>query len=154
MKTTLPTLTAISALLLLPGVAAHHWGYDQGPEAKELGDSACAEYDAACYVDYLCIGGTPPQVVDTVLHCASKASGGAPAVAAWAPHYAWAWADAASKNVEEQLVAVHDAGQPTADRANVVLCGTVWSLFCSIPLSVPEHAPLADPVGPYTGWPL
>jgi hypothetical protein len=145
-------LAALAALVLTPVASADHWAQDTG--GAKFGDSTCywatlTAGSPGCHIAYACNGGSPPQVVDTALYCSARASGEAESIVRSSPFYAWTVADWAGNNYEPLFGAPHDALQPTLDVANAPLCETVWSLFCSTPLVIPDDAPADDPIQEY-----
>jgi hypothetical protein len=140
-------LAALSALLFAPLASADHWDDDNG--WTPVGDSLCDPDEAQCVLGYLCTGGSPPQIVDTALHCGMRAAGEAQPVALWVPEYAWVVFDAQTAQVDERFATVHDSTVAPVAEANTVLCGTIWSFFCDNPLVVPDDLPVNDPFGAY-----
>jgi hypothetical protein len=154
MTTLARLLLAALCLAAIPAASADHWNFDN-PTPPYFGDSACSwttlPGDASCQVAHACNGGSPPQIVDTALYCAMRASAEAPAIVASVPYYGWVLADYWTGVAEENADVPHDAMQPTVDTVNDPLCAVVWSLFCTNPLTIPDDSPLADPVN---GFPL
>lgn len=152
----LRALALAGALLsAMPVAAASHWTYDSGSEWAYPGGSACytnalgATVDPACIVAYLCTGGAPPQAVDLALYCANRAAGKADDVALWLPVFAWSYVDSAAALAEDQPASVNRLTAAERGQVNTVLCTQVWSFFCANPIALPEHVPLADPLGPF-----
>ena len=149
------TLALAGALLMLPVAAASHWAYDSGSEWAYPGGSTCytnalaATVNPDCLVAYLCTGGAPPQAVDRALYCANRASGAADDVVLWVPVFAWAYADSAAALAEDQPAFLNARTATERGQVNTVLCTQVWSFFCANPIVLPEHVPLADPLGPF-----
>jgi hypothetical protein len=139
--------------LMVPVASADHWG-DQysGPNASTpIADSTCpvllvSQANAECVARYLCLEGSPPQIVDTALHCGSRAASRAVSVAAWAPQYAWWTADERSEIVENVPADLNQTLVAEQTLVNDVLCGTVWSQFCALPVWLPDHVPVSDPI--------
>lgn len=141
---------ALALLMIAPAASAHHWETDNSnPGSAGVGGSGCPNKPIAssCIVEYMCTDGAPPQAVDKVLHCATQAAGNSVPAAVWSVYFAWYAADAYSAAAEGLLGYAHDTAQPHADTANGILCDQVWSFFCGVPITVPEHAPIGDPVG-------
>lgn len=158
MRIPLRALALAGALLaVLPVAAASHWTYDSGGEWAYPGGSTCytnvlgASVNPGCLAAFLCTGGAPPQAVDLALYCASRAAGTADDVVLWLPVFAWAYADSAVALAEEQPASINALTAAERGQVNTVLCTQVWSFFCANPIALPEHAPLADPLG---GYPL
>ncbi len=144
-----PFLIAAAALLLTaPAASASHWTNDA--DSTYVGDSTCDWAGAdTCVVEYLCTGGTPPpQVVDLILYCVSRAVGESDEMADWVALFVWDWAvDFPLVLVESVPGMVHAAGQDDVDNVHAILCNQVWSQFCSLSLNLPEHIPVDDPAG-------
>jgi hypothetical protein len=140
-------LALLTALFAAPLASAEHWDDDNG--WTPVGDSACNPDEASCLVVYLCTGSSPPQIVDTALHCSQRAAGEARPVVLWVPEYAWVAVDGQAAGVDERLAAVQASTAAPVAEANLLLCGTVWSFFCANPLFVPDDMPVDDPFGAY-----
>jgi hypothetical protein len=158
-------LLALAILLASPTVSAHHWE-DNHPGDPGVGGSPCTPRSTmTCQVEHFCTGGSPPQVVDTALHCAQRAPVKVQGTMLWAPYFAWVTADQWSTIAEDNLHVANDTVSPGRQFAERTLCDQVWSAFCGDPVGtalcedvwsqlcgmdeVPEHAPFGDPFGYY-----
>jgi hypothetical protein len=158
-------LVALAALLAAPTAAAHHWEDDHPGDPGAGGSSCTPRSPVTCPVEHFCTGGSPPQVVDTTLHCARRAPVQAQGAILWAPYFAWVTADQWSTVAEDNLHVVGDTVTPGRQFAEQTLCEQVWSALCGDPVltalcedvwsqlcgvgEVPEHAPSGDPFGYY-----
>jgi hypothetical protein len=143
MNKTLLTLVALA--LLTPAASAHHWTDDNG--TPRIGDSDCTFTGGnTCPVAYLCTEGTPPQIVDTVLHCAGRLASEAQPTAVSVVDWTYVYAEDQAEVAENQPSLVNAATAGERGAVNDVLCGTVWSLFCTVPVALPEHVPVDDPL--------
>jgi hypothetical protein len=147
-----PSLLATLALaLLVPAASADHWNDDT--PTSYLGDSTCrisqVTVDPSCAVAYACTGGSPPQIVDTALHCGGRLAEEASPIAASLGFYAWSVADGYTLVVQNNANAAAATVQPTADEFNAVGCSTIWSFFCANPVIVSGHMPVNDPINDY-----
>lgn len=140
------TLLATLALALLaPAASAHHWTDDNA--TPQVGDSDCEFTDTdTCTVGYLCIAGSPPQVVDTALHCAGRLVSGAEPTSSSAVLWTYILVEDLAEVAENQPSLVNAATAEERGVVNDVLCGTVWSLFCTVPVALPQHVPIDDPL--------
>jgi hypothetical protein len=145
-------ILALAMALFAPAASADHWD-DDTPAVAYFGDSTCSmgtvDDNPQCAVAYACTGGSPPQVVDTALHCAGRLAAEREDIAASLLYYAWTQADShtlALHNGHEDRAAML---QPTADEFNTFGCAVVWSFFCANPVIVPADLPANDPVNGY-----